>query len=260
MSSVRPRGLLKLKEAMKCSLPQLCREVSHQTARQSEALGRLRLKRPPLSQAFLDAASSYPEASALPSTRILTNAQLQWVRNSRAAISHAFDGLAADGMRAGGRLANNLNAALNEVCYHAIHALMCFDLIIQLSEASSGSSQRSAPIALNFDLHGMLSETVLPDIAALTREKFSVCPQIALGWSSHRAGRDLRNVLGRSADLMGAMLGGGQGGGFGDAYSLGQACPRLLEFVFVELLKNSLESVINRYGALNIEDEEASGK
>jgi hypothetical protein len=244
---------------MKCSLPQLCREVKHQTARQSEALGQLRLKRPLLSQAFLDAASSYPDASALPSSRVLTNAQLQWAKNSRAAISRAFDGLAADGMRSGGRLANNLNAALNEVCYHAIHALMCLDIVISLSESSSGSPLQPAPVALNFDLHNLLSETVLPDIAALTREKFSVCPQIALGWSSHRAGRDLRNVLGRSGDLFGMMLGGGGSSGQGDVYTLGQACPRLLEFVFVELLKNSLESVINRYGALRIEDEEASG-
>lgn len=219
------KRLLRLPDIEALSVIELANAILLQSRYQFADLLELRFRRPEINNAFarIGERNKFDVGSV--------QECLSWARMSRDHLSGAYERLASDGLKWGGQLGNNLNAPLSQVCTHSVHGLMCFDLLLSLMDGSSTSSSQGESSndlsELRFDVKSMLECCVIPDVESLTKEKFGACPQISV------------QVADRSAPFV-----------------LDRAVPPLLSFVMVELLKNSLEAVLTRYGVLDLDDAE----
>lgn len=220
------KRLMLLRDIKSLAAAELAEAIRAQSQFQSSALAQLRFRRPELNDVFLRIGSS-KMASADDS-----KGQRQWAENCRGLLSASFERLAADGMSWGGNLGNNLIVPLNNVCSHSLHGLMCFDVLMALLDYTDyGVSESGRAHTVNdilghrVDIKDMLRGSIIPDMESLTKEKFGACPEIAV-----------------SAPAQAPVI--------------GCAVPSLLSFVLVELLKNALEAVLNKYGVLDLEDSE----
>jgi hypothetical protein len=220
--------LLNIYDFAKMTPAVVCGALHRQLHEQHKELNRLRFKRPEVIAAFQTACSSR-KFSEFGSVERLSAIDKSWVLATHKDLKKAYDNLVADATKWGGQLGNNLNKPLTDLCQHCMHSLLCLDLIIAMDS-------ENCPFSKSFKISKMISEMVLPDIEALTKEKFGICPEVTI-----------REYFPKQECI--------QPGGV----ILPYAAPQYLEFVFVELLKNSFESVIQKYGALNIEEEEAIG-
>jgi hypothetical protein len=148
----------------------------------------------------------------------------KYVISSRHVLTQSFDLLISDSKKWGKPLPQYVQRDINELVKHIIHTLLHLDIVKDSYNGDSNSCVYN--IEPNFNIRSFLTDVIIPDISAFTKEKFGVCPLV------HIEG---------NADLKFAM-------------------PALIEYVFIELFKNSMESIINKYGALNIEDEEYRSK
>jgi hypothetical protein len=189
---------------------------------------------------------------------------LQWAAAGRAALSASFERLAADGQRWEGRLGNGLNEPLSRVCEHSVHALMCMDLLLAAlgpgpgSEAGAGAGAGAGGSLLaaglverDVDLKAMLEGVIIPDIESLTKEKFGACPDVLVR-ADARGNTDAIAAATATAISSSSSSSSGSSG----APVLAYGAPSLLSFVLAELLKNGLEAVMSRHGALDLEDAE----
>ena len=215
------KALLQLKDIHGLRATDFATQLWQQCAFQRETLRTLRFRRPDICQAFAAATDHGPPSG---------DSFIQsWASASRKDIAIAFERLAADGLRWGGYLGNNLNGPLNQICEHSLHAIMCFDLLLAARDSEYNPNASVKEVTMGtVDLADLLTGVVIPDIESLTKEKFGACPNIHVA-----APED--NTLSK-IDL---------------------CVPSLLVFTFVELLKNSIESVLVRHGPLNLEDAES---
>ena len=204
---------------------------------QSSRLSQLRFRRREINAAF----------KQMSSTRTFEAGEndrcLHWAESSRKALSGAFERLAVDGVAWGGQLQNSLNEQLNQLCRHSVHSLMCFDLLLSSIEyySNSGDLRESECatgklLAYDIDLKAILEESTVPDMESLTKEKFGACPAISV------VQRDMLADDDRETEK---------------PATLPYGSPSLLSFVMVELMKNSLEAVLNKYGVLDLDDAES---
>lgn len=202
---------------------------------QNSHLSQLRFRRREINDAFLQISSMQPFAAGD------HDRCRRWAESSRKTLSGAFERLAVDGVTWGGQLQNNLNEPLNQVCRHSVHGLMCFDLLfssLEKLDSRAGDSDRNSSLVQEIDLKDMLEGTIVPDMESLTKEKFGACPLIAVVSCDQR------------------MSDSGCGTA-SENVKLPYGSPSLLSFVMVELMKNSLESVLNTYGVLDLDDAES---
>lgn len=154
--------------------------------------------------------------------RVIDNSKIpmfemdSWVHMSKSLLTSTLDTMVADGSNWNGQGVGtkNLIQPLNDICKHTLHATLCLDL---LSKDATEKGLIRSDVAV-----GLFMERVVEDISSFSKEKFGVCPEIQVT---------------------------------GDCQNMSmQVIPPFFEFIAVEVLKNAIKAVIDRYGALDIDD------
>jgi hypothetical protein len=138
--------------------------VLQQIEKQYKDLQSVRIKRYDILEAFHGCLQNSPSSAA---------SLDDWVKKSTSQISASHDLFVADGVKWGGKLSNNLNYSVTEICKHSILTLLLLETLTD--DDYPGDMNRSTSCSMNDFCHSL---TV--DIDAFTKEKFGVCPQIVI--------------------------------------------------------------------------------
>lgn len=235
--------LLKLSDILKLNKTEFCIRLQQQLDWQSSFLQTLRLKRPALIQAFEQAAK---EGASLPADPV---AQDKWIKKSEKSIAHEYDRLVADGRKWGGSsIASSLKKSLNSLCAHSIHSQLCLSLASHFQEGESNNLSFEENNETKVNLKDCVEE-VFMNIGSLSKEKFGVCPSLQLELNFNKEGLNSTSTL-INNELYSDVT---EDSFRKDKFHL-ICLPSVLDFVLVELIKNSVEAVIKKFGALDIED------
>ncbi len=121
------------------------------------------------------------------------------------------------GIRWGGHsLAPSLRPSVNAIAGHCFYTISCLDILSAICAHSSENN-----VVQLCDLRAT-TEFAVRNVRMLAVEKFGVCPEIVIS-----------GKMGRVPGI-----------------------PSVLEYCLVELLKNSVRGMLDRYGALNVEEAE----
>ena len=147
----------------------------------------------------------------------------RFAEDAKNELKHEVNGVLSSVRRSGGPSAGNYKytQAVNTLFQQFFYTEAALDMIITTCSEHEGDNSR----ALAGDSSLLeISTLIKEDLRALSVEKFGVYPEIEI--TEPKEG------------------------------SIMQGVPELLEFACVEILKNSVKSVIEKYGQLNLDDLE----
>lgn len=191
-------------------------------------------------QKALDSSSNISSKNGVTSWLPQLNSDLSMQLNS---IVHNFNSHSKDEQTA---VPLSMRMALSDVCTHILQTQLITQTFLldtttsSSANGNSSSSNQSVPRHAHRQASELLSLSDIPriqaliqdvadDVGALAREKFGVAPAVTINNKSATTNID------------------------GSKYVVDS----LLRFAITELLKNSMKSTVNKYGALNSEDAPA---
>jgi hypothetical protein len=212
------RNIFQLSETCRSRGPRaLAMTLMKQTIVQHEYLRTRNFRRPSILNIFERLARVGQTECAMPQHN---DDIAQLAQEAKEDIAVELERLVADGRQWGGHDALPLKyrEAVNTIFEHCYYSQASLDMLI-----ASCSNQPRHPFLVKSCNLNTLSEHVAEDMRGLSIEKFGVCPEIVISSGRERVETEV------------AAIG------------------PLLQFTCVEILKNAVQSVIEKYGELEID-------
>ena len=212
------RNVFQLSETCRSQGPRaLAMTLLKQTCVQHEYLRARNFRRPSILSIFDRLAKIGQTECAIPRH---DDDIAQLAQEAKEEIAVELERLVADGRQWGGHDALPLKYrdAVNAIFEHCYYSQASLDMLV-----ASCSNEPTHPFLVKSCNLKALTEHVAEDMRGLSIEKFGVCPEIVVSSRGERAGTEV------------AAIG------------------PLLQFTCVEIMKNAVQSVIEKYGELEID-------